>query len=62
MYNLIIFSMLAMNHTTITINKMEKYLFYVPGGHPIYELILRGVFETTPPHVSSSPDISILKI
>lgn len=39
-YNLTIFLILAMNHTTSTINKLKKYLLYLPRGYHIYELDL----------------------
>ncbi|XP_050532291.1 uncharacterized protein LOC126900540 [Daktulosphaira vitifoliae] len=41
--------------------KLEKDLLYLPCRHHIYELILRGVFETKLPQVTLSPDIPIFK-
>lgn len=37
--------------------KLGRDLLYLPYRHHIYEIILRGVFETVLPHTTTSPDI-----
>lgn len=41
--------------------KLGRDLLYLPCRHQIYEIILRGVFETVLPHTTTSPDIALFK-
>ncbi|XP_029346464.1 uncharacterized protein LOC115034269 [Acyrthosiphon pisum] len=41
--------------------KLERDLLYLPCRHHIYEIILRGVFESVLPHTTTSPDIPLFK-
>lgn len=41
--------------------KLDKDLFYLPCRHHIYELVLRSVFETKIPQVTTSPSIPLFK-
>lgn len=41
--------------------KLDKDLLYLPCRHHIYELVLRSVFETKIPQVTTSPSIPLFK-